>query len=107
MVKSANQYVNFDGRTRRISIYKNYKYRGARLAYLYFYEYVSQIFIQIFKGAKDQAFLFLFDPSHLLYNTHIQVFVSSLKSLKTPFLYGSFTSMSEKDTNILDTILKT
>lgn len=30
-----------------------------------------------------------------------------MKSLKTPFLYGSFTSMSEKDTDVLDTTLKT
>ena len=39
--------------------------------------------------------------------THAQVSVSSLKSLKTPSLCGSFTSMSEQDTDILDTTLKT
>jgi hypothetical protein len=38
---SADQYVNFDGRTRRTSIYENYEHRGARLAHLCFYEYAS------------------------------------------------------------------
>ena len=103
----ANQYINFDGRTRRTSIYQNYEHRGARLAHLCFYEYASQIFIQTFKGANNRAFLYLFDPSHPLHTTHIQVSVSSLKSLKTPSLCGSFTSMSKNDTNILDTTLKT
>jgi hypothetical protein len=105
--ESANQYVNFDGRTRHISIYENYEHRGRRLAHLCFYEYTSQIFIQTFKSAKNRAFLFPFDASHLLHTTHIQVSVSSLKSLKTPSLCGSFTSMSEKDTDIPDTTLKT
>jgi hypothetical protein len=107
MRKQQNQYVNFDGRTRRTSIYENYEHRGARLAHLCFYEYASQIFVQTFKGAKNRAFLFSFDPSHPLHTTHIQVSVSSLKSLKTPSLCGSFTSMSEKDTDILDTTLRT
>ena len=107
VAESANQYVNFDGRTRRTSIYENYEHRGSRLAHLCFYEYACQIFIQTFKSASNRAFLFPFDPSHLLHMTHIQVSVSSLKSLKTPSLCGSFTSMSEKDTNILDTTLKT
>jgi hypothetical protein len=107
MAESANQYVNFDGRTRRTSIYENYEHRGSRLAYLCFYEYVSQIFIQTFKGAKNRTFLFPFDPSHPLHTTYIQVSVGSLKSLKTPSLCGSFTSMSEKDTDILDTTLRT
>jgi hypothetical protein len=107
VAESADQYVNFDGRTRRTSIYENYEHRGARLAHLCFYEYASQIFMQTFKGAKNRAFLFPFDPSHPLHTTHIQVSVSSLKSLKTPSLCGSFTSMSEKDTDILDTTLKT
>ena len=106
VAESANQYVNFDGRTRRTSIYENYEHRGARLAHLCFYEYASQIFMQTFKGAKNRAFLFLFDPSHPLHMTHIQVSVSSLKSLKTPSLCGSFTSMSEKDTDVLDTTLR-
>jgi hypothetical protein len=105
--ESANQYVNFDGRARRTSIYENYEHRGARLAHLCFYEYVSQIFMQTFKGAQNRAFLFPFDDSHPLHTTHIQVSVSSLKSLKTPSLSGSFTSMSEKDTDILDTTLRT
>ena len=39
--------------------------------------------------------------------THIQVSVSSLKLLKTPSLCGSLTSISEKNTDILDTTLKT
>ncbi|KAH9203479.1 hypothetical protein DL95DRAFT_503334 [Leptodontidium sp. 2 PMI_412] len=107
MAESADQYVTFDGRTRRTSIYENYEHRGARLAHLCFYEYASQIFMQTFKGAKNRAFLFPFDPSHPLHTTHIQVSVSSLKSLKTPSLCGSFTSMSEKDTDVLDTTLRT
>ncbi|KFZ07317.1 hypothetical protein V502_09869, partial [Pseudogymnoascus sp. VKM F-4520 (FW-2644)] len=78
VAESANQYVNFDGRTRRTSIYENYEHRGARLAHLCFYEYASQIFMQTFKGAKNRAFLFPFDPSHPLHTTHIQVSVSSL-----------------------------
>ncbi|KAH9209870.1 hypothetical protein DL95DRAFT_476269 [Leptodontidium sp. 2 PMI_412] len=65
------------------------------------------IFVQTFKGANNRTFLFPFDPSHPLHATHIQVSVSSLKSLKTPSLYGSFTSISENDTDILDTTLKT
>jgi hypothetical protein len=104
IAETANQYINFDGRTRRPSIYENYERRGARLAHLCFYEYASQIFVQTFKAAKDRAF---FDPSHLLHTTHIQVSVSSLKSLKTPSLCGSFTSMSERDNDILDTTLRT
>ena len=107
VAESASQYVNFDGRTRRTSIYENYERRGARLAHLCFYEYTSQIFVQTFKGAKNRAFIFPFDPSHPSYMTHIQVSVSSLKSLKTPSLCGSFTSMSEQDTDILDTTLRT
>ena len=107
VAESADQYVNFDGRTRRTSIYENYEHRGARLAHLCFYEYASQIFMQTFKGAKNRAFLFPFDPSHPLHMTHIQVSVSSLKSLKTPSLCGSFTSMSDKDTDVLDTTLWT
>jgi hypothetical protein len=105
--ESANQYVNFDGRTRHTSIYENYEHRGRRLAHLCFYEYASQIFVQTFKSAKDRVFLFPFDASHPLHMTHVQVSVSSSKSLKTPSLCGSFTSMSEKDTDILDTTLKT
>lgn len=107
VAESANQFVNFDGRTRRTSIYENYEHRGSRLSHLCFYEYASQIFIQTFKGAKNRTFLFPFDPSHPLYATHIQVSVGSLKSLKTPSLCGSFTSMSENDTDVLDTTLKT
>ena len=37
-----------------------------------------KIFIQTFKGAKNRACLFPFDPSRLLYAIHIQVSVSSL-----------------------------
>ena len=105
--ESIDQYVNFDDCTCYTSIYENYEHQGARLAHLCFYEYAAQIFVLTFKGAKNRAFLFPFDPSHPLCTTHIQVSVSSLKSLKTPSLYGSFTSMSEKDTDILDTTLKT
>ena len=76
-------------------------------AHLCFYEYASQIFVQTFKGAKDRAFCFPFDPTHPLHTTHVQVSVSSLKSLKTPSLCGSFTSMSEQDNDILDTTLRT
>lgn len=43
--ETAEQYVNFDGRTRRPSIYENYEHRGARLSHLCFYEYASQIFV--------------------------------------------------------------
>jgi hypothetical protein len=43
--ESANQYVNFNGRTRYTSIYENYEHRGRRLAYLCFYEYAAQIFV--------------------------------------------------------------
>ena len=107
MADSINQYVNFDSYTRRTSVYKNYEHRGSRLAHLCFYEYASQIFIQTLKGAKNRTFLFPFDASHPLHATHIQVSVSSLETLKTPSLCGSFTSMSEKDTDILDTILRT
>ena len=107
VAESANQYVNFDGRTRHTSIYENYKHQGTRLAHLCFYEYASQIFIQTFKSARNRTFLFPFDSSHPLRATHIQVSVSSLKSLKTPSLCGSFTSMSENDTDILDTTQKT
>ena len=107
IAESANQYVNFDGRTRRTSIYENYEHRGSRLSHLCFYEYACQIFVQTFKGAKNRTLLFPFDPSHPLHATHIQVSVSSLKSLKTPSLCGSFTSMSDKDTDVLDTTLKT
>ena len=78
VAESADQYVNFDGRTRCTSIYENYEHRGARLAHLCFYEYASQIFMQTLKGAKDRTFLFPFDPSHPLHTTHIQVSVSSL-----------------------------
>ena len=107
IAETANQYINFDSRTRRPSIYENYEHRGTRLSHLCFYEYTSQIFVQTFKGAKNRAFCFPFDPSHSLHTTHIQVSVSSLKSLKTPSLCGSFTSMSEKDNDILDTTLRT
>jgi hypothetical protein len=55
ITETANQYINFNGRTRRLSIYENYEHRGTRLAHLCFYEYTSQIFVQTFKGTKDQA----------------------------------------------------
>jgi len=57
--ETANQYVNFDGYTRRPSLYDNYKYRGAMLKYLCFYEYASQIFGQTFKGARGRVFVSL------------------------------------------------
>jgi hypothetical protein len=105
--ETANQYTNFDGRIRRPSIYENYEHRGTRLAHLCFYEYASQIFVQTLKGAKDRTYCFPFDPTHPLHATHIQVSVSSLKSLKTPSLCGSFTSMTERDNDVLDTTLWT
>ena len=107
MEEAASQFINFDGRTRRPSIYENYEHRGASLAHLCFYEYTSQVFVQTFKGAKDRKFCFPFDPSHPLHTTHIQVSVSSLRSLRTPSLCGSFTSMLEQDNDILDTTLRT
>jgi hypothetical protein len=64
--ETANQYVNFDGHTRRPSLYDNYKYRGARLKYLCFYEYASQIFVQTFKGARGRVFCFPFETAHPL-----------------------------------------
>lgn len=48
-----------------------------------------------FKAAKGRAYCFPFDPAHPLHATHIQVPVSSLKSLRislcvvTSFLYQS------------------
>lgn len=105
--ESSNQYVNFDGRTRRASIYENYEHRGIRLAHLCFYEYASQIFSQTLKGAKNRVLVFPFAASHPQHMTHVQVSVGSVKSLKTPSLCGSFTSTSEQDTDTLDTTLWT
>jgi hypothetical protein len=107
VAESVNQYINFDGRTRRPSIYENYEHRGTRLAHLCFYEYAAQIFVQTVKAARNRLFCFPFDVTHPLHATHIQVSVSSSKSLKTPSLCGSFTSMSEKENDILDTTLRT
>jgi hypothetical protein len=107
VAESTNQYVNFDGRSRHTTVYENYERRGARLAHLCFYEYAAQIFVQTFKGAKDRTLLFPFDPSHPLHASHVQVSVGSVKTLKTPSLCGSFTSMSETDTDVLDTTLRT
>lgn len=105
--ESIDYYINFNRYTYYILIYKNYKYQGTRLTYFYFYKYTSQIFIQTFKSTQNQVFLFLFNNSYLLYTTYIQVSISSLKLLKTLSLYSSFTSISEQDTNTLDTILQT
>jgi hypothetical protein len=107
MSETADQYICFDGRTRRPSIYENYEHRGPRLAHLCFYEYASQIFVQTFKGASGRVFCFPFDPAHPLHTTHIQVSVGSVKTLKTPSLCGSFTSMTERDNDVLDTTLRT
>jgi hypothetical protein len=107
MSETADQYISFDGRTRRPSMYENYEHRGARLAHLCFYEYVSQIFVQTFKGASGRVVCFPFDSAHPLHTTHIQVSVGSIKTLKTPSLCGSFTSMSERDNGVLDTTLRT
>jgi hypothetical protein len=107
IAETVNQYIKFDGRTRRPSIYENYEHRGARLAHLCFYEYAAQIFVQAFKAAQNRAFCFPFDPAYPLNTTHIQVSISSLKSLRTPSLCGSFTSMSDRDNDILDTTLRT
>lgn len=105
--ETAEQYINFDSRTRRPSTYENYEHRGARLAHLCFYEYASQIFVQTFKGASGRVLCFPFDPAHPLHTTHIQVSVGSVKTLRTPSLCGSFTSMSERDNDVLDTTLRT
>jgi hypothetical protein len=107
MSETADQYICFDGRTRRPSIYENYEHRGPRLAHLCFYEYASQIFVQTFKGASGRVLCFPFDPAHPLHTTHIQVSVGSVKTLRTPSLCGSFTSMSERDNDVLDTTLRT
>jgi hypothetical protein len=69
IAETANQYINFDGRTRRPSIYENYEHRGSRLVHLCFYEYAAKIFVQTFKAAKDRAFCFPFDPIHPLHTT--------------------------------------
>lgn len=105
--QTADQYVNFDGRIRRPSIYENYEHRGYRLAHLCFYEYASQIFVQTFKGASGRVLCFPFDPAHPLHTTHVQVSVGSVKTLRTPSLCGSFTSMSERDNDVLDTTFRT
>jgi hypothetical protein len=107
VAETANQYVSFDGRTRRPSLYENYEQRGARLKHLCFYEYASQIFVQTFKGASGRVFCFPFDVAHPLHSTHIQVSVGSGKALRTPSLCGSFTSISEHDNAILDTTMTT
>jgi hypothetical protein len=106
-VETVNQYVSFDGRTRRPTLYENYKQRGARLKYLCFYEYTSQIFVQTFKGASGRVLCFPFEIVHLLYSTHIQVSVGSGKALQTLSLCGSFTSISERDNTILDNTMTT
>lgn len=67
LLETAEQYVNFDGRARRPSIYQNYEHRGARLSHLFFYEYASQIFVQTFKGASGRVLCFPFDPAHPLH----------------------------------------
>jgi hypothetical protein len=105
-LQTADQYVNFDGRIRRPSIYKNYKRRSYRLAYLCFYKYVSQIFVQTFKGVSGCMLCFPFDPAHLLYTTYVQVSVGSVKTLRTPSLCRSFTSISERDSDVLDTTFR-
>lgn len=105
--ETADQYMNFDGRIRRPSIYKNYEHRGYRLSHLCFYKYASQIFVQTFKGASGRVLCFPFDPAHPLHATHIQVSVGSIKTLRTPSLCGSFTSISERDNDVLDTTLRT
>jgi hypothetical protein len=107
VAESVNQYINFNSRTRRPSIYENYEHRSTRLAHLCFYEYTAQIFVQTVKAARNRLFCFPFDVTHPLHATHIQVSISSSKSLKTPSLCGSFTSISEKENDILDTTLQT
>jgi len=77
------------------------------LGHLCFYEYASQIFVQTFKGASGRVLCFPFKTTHLLHSTHIQVSVGSVKTLRTPSLYGSFTSMSEQDNAILDATMTT
>jgi hypothetical protein len=105
--ETADQYISFDSRTRRPSLYENYEQRGARLGHLCFYEYASQIFVQTFKGASGRVLCFPFEPTHPLHCTHIQVSVGSVKALRTPSLCGSFTSMSERDNTILDATMTT
>jgi hypothetical protein len=105
--ETADQYINFDSRTRRPSMYENYEHRGARLRHLCFYEYASQIFVQTFKGASGRILCFPFESTHPLHATHIQVSVDSVKSLKTPSLCGSFTSISDWDNAVLDTTMTT
>jgi hypothetical protein len=57
----AEQYTEFDSETRRPTLYENYRKRGQRLAGLYFYEYLSQIFIQTFTAAAGRTIYFLFE----------------------------------------------
>lgn len=105
--ETVDQYISFDSRTRRPSLYENYEQRGARLGHLCFYEYASQIFVQTFKGASGRVLCFPFETTHPLHSTHIQVSVGSVKTLRTPSLCGSFTSMSERDNAILDATMTT
>jgi hypothetical protein len=107
VVESINQYINFNSYTCRPSIYENYKYCSTRLAYLCFYKYTAQIFVQTVKATRNRLFCFPFDITYLLHAIYIQVSVSSSKSLKTLSLYSSFISISEKENDILDTILQT
>ena len=105
--ETADQYISFNSRTRRPSLYENYEQRGARLGHLCFYKYASQIFVQTFKSASGRLLYFPFELTHPLHCTHIQVSVGSVKALRTPSLCGSFTSMSERDNAILDATLIT
>ena len=44
-VIEAEQYTKFDLESRRLTLYKNYRKQGQRLAGLYFYKYASQILV--------------------------------------------------------------
>ena len=82
--KTANQYISFDSRTRRPSLYNT-----------------------DFEGASGRILCFPFEVAHPLHSTHVQVSVGSVKALRTPSLCGSFTSMSKRDNSILDTTMTT
>jgi hypothetical protein len=105
-VEDCRGYNSFGLNRHRPSIHENYQKRGSRLAQIYFYEYISQFSVQTFRTAAGRSMWFLFDPSHLMYITHIQVSVDSRASLVTHSLCSSFTRQQEHDRAVLSNTLK-
>ena len=103
----AEQYTEFDSKSRRPSLYENYRKRGPRLAALCFYEYSSQIFVQTFAAAAGRAMCFLFENTHPQYASHVQVSVNSSESLATPSLCGSFTRFRDTENSVLSSTSRT